>query len=510
MANKTITANGSKGHHRFSLTVNEASTSGNSSFLDFTFQISPIQNGYDWYDWGSSIRYNITINENIYTGTIPAYNGTSTVTLKNISNIEVPHNSDGTKTINISFSVTDNTGVNYTCGNASASDTMELTVLHLSPIISINSVTEKNEDIDSLITNEIVSNLSIKEFSVDFTTYDNATPSNLYVFDVNHNSLPNVFTYELIDSEDGTRNYTGKITINFGNFQLQDTAIVNNKTHFDIRLVDSLNSFKAIITSEYDVIKYSKPNLERTSTNIKRKTGGGIVLTDNVVSLNLRGTIYKENDSIGNNNSISQIGYKIWNPSTETEPVNYTSITTAQITDGVVTVTDLEINNINYTSVYNYKIILADDYENYALIDDGVIPTGVSLWTEFENYVDFLNLTKQGKPIYSNIYSSNETIIGIDGNNLRYRKVIDFGALPNTAVKSVAHGISNLSMIKKIEIVGYDSNGSMWFPIPFVPSASMYSNASCSARIDNTNINIFTTSDWSNFTAEVTLEYTKS
>ena len=40
---KILNANGSKGHHKFKLTVNEESTSGNSSYMSYSFTIAPIQ-----------------------------------------------------------------------------------------------------------------------------------------------------------------------------------------------------------------------------------------------------------------------------------------------------------------------------------------------------------------------------------------------------------------------------------------------------------------------------------
>lgn len=127
---KTITDNGSKGHHRFTLKVNEDSTntSTNKSQGTYTFQISPIQTGWDWSGWGSNISYSGSIGGTTFSGTIPQYNGSSTITLSSGS-FEIEHNTDGNKTIAISFSVTDNTGVNYTCGNANASGEMTLTYI---------------------------------------------------------------------------------------------------------------------------------------------------------------------------------------------------------------------------------------------------------------------------------------------------------------------------------------------------------------------------------------------
>ena len=126
-----IYANGAKGHHKFTLDVTETATSieNNTSTLSYTFKLSPVQKGWDWSGWGSKISYSIDINGTKYTGTIPSYDGSSTVTLKSGKDIPIEHSSDGTKTINISFSVSDGAGQSYTCGNASQSGTMALTTI---------------------------------------------------------------------------------------------------------------------------------------------------------------------------------------------------------------------------------------------------------------------------------------------------------------------------------------------------------------------------------------------
>lgn len=124
----SIYANGSKGHHKFTLTVTETgtSTANNTSSISFSFVLSPVQSGWDWSGWGSKISYKVTINGTDYTGTIPSYNGSSTVTLKSGTQT-VAHDANGKKTIYYSFSVTDGANQSYTCGNASKSGTLVLT-----------------------------------------------------------------------------------------------------------------------------------------------------------------------------------------------------------------------------------------------------------------------------------------------------------------------------------------------------------------------------------------------
>ena len=127
---KSLTANGSKGHHKFTLKVDENTTStpGNTSSVSFSFKISPIQNGWDWYYYNNTISYSININGQNFSGYIPNYDGSSTVTLAS-STFNITHENNGKKTISISFSVSDASSASYTCGNASASSTMILTTI---------------------------------------------------------------------------------------------------------------------------------------------------------------------------------------------------------------------------------------------------------------------------------------------------------------------------------------------------------------------------------------------
>ena len=146
----SISANGSNGHHKFTLTVTENSTStaNNTSTVSFSFAISPIQTTWNWEQWGANITYTVTINGTKYTGSIASYDGYSTVTLKSGS-LTVGHDTDGSKSISYSFSVSDTSGQTYTCGNASGSSTMALT--KIPRYLSINTF-----DITSITETSIV------------------------------------------------------------------------------------------------------------------------------------------------------------------------------------------------------------------------------------------------------------------------------------------------------------------------------------------------------------------
>lgn len=411
---KTITANGSKGHHKFSLKVNEDTTSGNSSFTSFSFTLSPIQTGWDWANWGSKISYTIDIGDNTYTGTIPAYNGSSAVTLKSGSNIEIPHNPDGTKTINISFAVTDTTGQSYTCGNASSSSILTLSVLHKAPEVTAVSVIENNTQLKGLgvDNNTIVQYLSNKKFTVT-ATYDDATITECSIY---HNNV-------LI----GTST-TNEITVNFSNVAELVTSGTNS-VGLNIAVKDSKEGYSTRMFN-FPIIKYTRPTIELTSTTIVRKTGNGTVLTDNIAVLNFVGTCYKGNDVVGNANKPT-IQYKIWNA---TEP-DYTIITTPNVAN--VNIKDYEINDVLYTSVYDYKINIYDIFtktETTINLKVGRVPTGKSVWSEYKDRVDFLKITEGKKRIAKEINIISEEVATnefLDGK--RIYKTLFIGNMPSTA-----------------------------------------------------------------------------
>ncbi len=137
----TITAYGSKHSHEFKLTVNETSTSTANNTSEISFSFTIYKASYSWSNW-NSITYSISINGTSYSGTIPSYSAGSTLTIRTGSQT-VSHNSDGTKSINYSFSVNDGSGKSYTCGNASASGSMNLSKIprYAKASISLNSKT---------------------------------------------------------------------------------------------------------------------------------------------------------------------------------------------------------------------------------------------------------------------------------------------------------------------------------------------------------------------------------
>lgn len=483
---KTITANGSKGHHRFSLKVNEDKTSENSSFMSYSFTIAPIQTGWDWASWGNLISYVIKIGDNTYNGTIPAYNGSSTITLSSSNNIEIPHNSDGTKTINISFSVTDTTGVNYTCGNASSSSTLTLSVLHKAPEITTVSVIESNTQLTGLgvANNTIVQYLSNKKFTVT-ATYDDATITECSIY---HNNV-------LI----GTSK-TNEVTVDFSNVAELITSGTDS-VGLNIAVKDSKEGYSTRMFN-FPVIKYTRPTIELTSTTIVRKTGNGTVLTDNIAVLNFVGTCYKGNDVIGNANKPT-IQYKIWSG---TEP-DYTIITTPNVAN--VSLKDYEINDILYTSVYDYKINMYDVFtktETTTNLKVGRVPTGKSVWSEYKDRVDFEKITIKNNDVFS--YSTDEIKLGtwIDGKPI-YRKVVIIDSIGSNVNYDVPYDIENADTIWINEACSFIKNEYETLSVNWIYSTTDYMRIWINK---NLGLRVKALSNLSNYSGYITIEYTKT
>lgn len=106
-------------------------------------------------------------------------------------------------------------------------------------------------------------------------------------------------------------------------------------------------------------------------------------------------------------------------------------------------------------------------------------------------------------------YSTSEKATNkywVDGKQI-YRKVVNFGTLPNNDRKTVNHGISSISSWVSIQGVAWESSKSA-VPLPHVDTDNSYSIA---LWVTSTAIVIKTAQDRTPFTScYVTLEYTKT
>lgn len=109
--------------------------------------------------------------------------------------------------------------------------------------------------------------------------------------------------------------------------------------------------------------------------------------------------------------------------------------------------------------------------------------------------------------VNSQIYFPNRTLNSTTSQSPTprsiFRKVIDFGALPNATTKSVAHGISINSNYIFTRIYGSATNQAGFSAIP-IPQADI------SITIDATNVNVTSTLNYSAYTITyIVLEFIK-
>lgn len=163
-------------------------------------------------------------------------------------------------------------------------------------------------------------------------------------------------------------------------------------------------------------------------------------------------------------------------------------------------------NNIQPSIVITYIIKAKQSAGLVATVVDSLTSTSTT---------DALS-AKQGKELSGKItknstYSTVEQAVGtwIDGKTI-YRKVINFGALPNATKKEVQHNISNLKNFTKIEGIAIrndNTNFSQSLPLIYKNVDAGYNTALIA---NNTVVGIETNNDRSNFNGYVTLEYTKT
>lgn len=371
----SITGNGSKGHHKFTLTVSEASYSitDNTSSVSFSFQILPINTSWNWELWGDKISYSITINGTNYSGTIPAYDGYSTVTLKSGS-LTVAHNADGTKSISYSFSVTDNTGQTYTSGNASASGTLALTTIPraTTPTLSATSVTMGSSvtitmtPASSTFKHKIryafgsvkdsVAGLSIGEnFTATGTTTATLTPPTSLGSQI-PNAMSGVctiscFTYNSSGTHIGTK--TVNLTLNVPAYDpFIDSIVLAGNNLLSSTYVEGKS------TLAVDIVAWASYGASITaySSVVDGKTYTGRTFTTSVLSSGTQNVKVTVTDSRGRTSTITNAGVTVYAYSNP----YITTFTLARQTDGTTVIATLVggVSSVNGKNAKTFAVTL--------------------------------------------------------------------------------------------------------------------------------------------------------
>lgn len=108
-------------------------------------------------------------------------------------------------------------------------------------------------------------------------------------------------------------------------------------------------------------------------------------------------------------------------------------------------------------------------------------------------------------------YSTTEQVIGTWLGKPLYQKTFDYGTLPNNAVKDVSHGIANVSKIWVYDGFCYQPNGDYFAQlINTAPSGTADNKGEWYFGCSSTFIRCLTAQDRTNYSAYVTLRYTKT
>lgn len=505
----TINGSTSSSNWTFKIVVEETSTSieNNTSNVRVRGYLGrPSGNG--GYGYSGNYNWQVKIDNNSsYTRSGSNYQSEGAISGGGWSSqalfdttITIPHNADGTKTINVVGSMS--TG-DFSPSSASASGNMTLTALHTPPDVGTATMTETNSVLTALSVpnTTIVRHLSIKTITLNGTPHDGATLKYRLRHLNSDYALPSSTTFQDSSAFTNVDYTTHDVAIsNDGKAQLiQDIGDDLNGLTTDWVYVDIGGT-----TQKPNGIAYTKPTLERNSTTIKRKSGNGVNLTDNKAELNLVGTIYKVNDVIGNNNTITQIGYKIWERDSS-EPSNYTTLTPTIDSNGNVSVSNVEISNIDFTKVYYYKFILKD-YYNYSYTIEDSVPLGQPTWTEYKNRVDFLAATIGGVPIVESGNNTNGNYIKYyDGTMICYKSVTASVAMTtawgNLYEGSIALGNwpEDFIATPNVQVTNGSGAGAMiesFTPAPTKTSAGTLYLARAGSRTADVTINVLAIGKW--------------
>lgn len=248
---KIISANGSNGHHKFTLTVAEDSTSiaNNTSSISWLFQLDPIQNGWDWY-YNNAVSYSVVINGTTYSGTINSYTGSGTISIRSGS-ATITHNADGKKSISYSFSVSSYSQA-YLPGSASASGSMTLTAIPRQA--TLTAAPDFNDEANPTITYSNPAGNSVDSLQACISLNGNAA-------DVPYRDI----------SKTGT-SYTFNLTTAERNTLRNATTTSNSRTvSFHVKTVIGGQTFYHSIRKTLTIIN-AKPTLTVDAVDINEKT----------------------------------------------------------------------------------------------------------------------------------------------------------------------------------------------------------------------------------------------
>lgn len=285
----------------------------------------------------------------------------------------------------------------YTKGAAMSSKTcsnLSIGIGHQAPSNITYTITEKNPKLISagIDNNTYVNMLSIKEYNITATTYDDATLTEYNVY----NGIIPAFRTE------------NPVTIDYATKELalwEETCKVPIRVQVGDSMGGYVSSSVPLNPDLYDYVPYIIPKFIETLTNVKRNGQ-----TSGKVKVNIKGNFF--NGQIGTlNQSSLTLKYKFWKNGTDAiEPTTYNyTIPSSEISisGNEFSISNYEIgsaietddNYFNPDYPYKIKFYVEDNFVSLES-ETKLIPVGEPTWTEYRDRVDFKKATIKNNPIF--------------------------------------------------------------------------------------------------------------
>ena len=430
---------------------------------------------------------------------------------------DLPTVNDATLTIQ-----KNSTDVGTFTANATSNSTINIEVPVVDSSLNKTSTnTVQNSSVSTALDNSVMTGLSVNANTSTTTVQLDGAKKNLYSGATSTDNIPlpvasttqagvmNSSTYDAVTANtnninaimNGTVAITG-ISANPSQSDLTTawqtetglTTLINRASIYDVTnnkvwtYYTNDTTWHAASNSSQVTISTFTNNSEGT---IKGSTNVGQIFAENDGTGSVNGWDNLSNAVSANTSNITalQNAMPTVNDATLTIQNNGTNVATFTANSATSTTANI-VSPVNIGAVLSTPSDVA--YVNTNNIIDGAVTA---------DKIDFTTLGGN--------YSTSEVDTGftwINGAHI-YKKTIDFGALPNATTKSVAHNISNLSAVIKIE--GVCSDGGSWTTVPLMFNSDS-ATFNTDFDVDRTYLNASSGQNLSNRTAYITLYYTKS
>ena len=536
------------------LVVNEDSYSIANNTSSISWALYLISTGYNFALWGFPISANV--DGEVYSSSEQRSISKNSTLLIGSGTKTISHNSDGTKSIECSASVSA-TGAYYLPGNMYISGTMALTTIPRTSSVSCSSfnigdattitisrasssfthtlewyfgsasgtiATQTSStsvgytipavSLYAQIPNSTYGTGTIKCYTYSGNTHIGTSTCNFTAYAKQSECVPTV-TVSVVDTNGLTTPLTqdaNTLVKGVSNARVTVGATANNSstiTGYYVTTGDGRTSTNATTTFV---------NINSNTFSIQVTDSRGYVTTKSVVKSPQYWVDYIKptfttaqvirSESTGDTATINLAGNYFngyFNPRTHT-PSNtltlsyrYKETTVSPTISGNTFSYTNTLQNLSHNTEYVFDFKIVDRL--ITMTQSFVLTRGIPILRVAKDYISVGGVNFWRKYIIDgNEYQTNEKYYG----KPVYMKTFDCGSLPNNTSSTIAH---NLNMTNVLRIEGMAYIGSAAYPLPYVEPTS---SNNIGIYVNSTNIVIFTGKNYSNGSAVVTIFYTKT